>query len=228
MDTLIDNLRAMLPYWWVLVVGGAMALSDLYRWHWPDGKEIRMPHWLRLTISLLALVLAQFLAYRDEGKNLARVVEEKREFSIRNDALRGEVNNAHGENTTLSTENENLKAQIPNQDSLKVRARKAADEYEQFWKTVPKSPVCTQTNTMTPEEQRKAIEPCTIWWNKRTVDYQRLLGPRIMEIVEEFKAKGVDVMNIENCASNGFCGIPLSVQLRAFSLRLDAQDHLKH
>jgi hypothetical protein len=37
----------------------------------------------------------------------------------------------------------------------------------------------------------------------------------------------MDVLNIENCAAAGYCGIPLSVQLRAFSLRLDAHDNLK-
>jgi hypothetical protein len=50
---------------------------------------------------------------------------------------------------------------------------------------------------------------------------------RIMEIVQEFKAKGVDVMNIENCAALGWCGIPLSTQLRAMSERLDGGDHLR-
>jgi hypothetical protein len=130
--------------------------------------------------------------------------------------------------TELETTNNLLRAKIPDETSLKVRSLEAADEYERFWRTQPKSPACNQTSTMTPEEQRKAIEPCNIWWNKRTADYQRLLAPRIMEIVAEFKAKGVDVLNIENCASMGFCGIPLSVQLRAFSLRLDAQDHLAH
>lgn len=68
-----------------------MALSDLYKWHWPDGKEFRLPHWLRLAISIVALLLAQFLAYRDQGKNLARVIEEKRELSIVNDALKGKI-----------------------------------------------------------------------------------------------------------------------------------------
>jgi hypothetical protein len=121
-----------------------------------------------------------------------------------------------------------LKAQVPIEDSLKVRSLKAADEYEQWWRRQSKSPDCNQTSTMTPEEQRKAIEPCAAWFSQRQADYQRLLAPRIMEIVQEFKAKGVDDLNIENCAASGFCGIPLSVQLRSFSLRLDGQDHLKH
>jgi len=130
--------------------------------------------------------------------------------------------------TELENEANGLRAKIPDERSLKVRSLEVANEYEQFWRSQRKSPVCIQKNTMTPEEQRKAMEPCAIWWNKRTAEYQQLLAPRIMEIVEEFKAKGVNVLNIENCASTGFCGIPLSVQLRSFSLRLDAQDHLAH
>jgi hypothetical protein len=117
-----------------------------------------------------------------------------------------------------------LTARVPDERSLKVRSWEAADEFEHFWQRQPRQPVCKQTPAMTPQEQQKAIEPCAKYFQQRTMDYQRLLAPRIMEIVEEFKAKGIDVMNIQNCATEGFCGIPLSVQLRAFSLRLNAQD----
>ena len=60
---LLDNLHAMLRYWWVLLVGGAMASSDLFNWHLPKGKEFKLPHWARLAVSVGAIVIAQSLAY---------------------------------------------------------------------------------------------------------------------------------------------------------------------
>jgi hypothetical protein len=46
-------------------------------------------------------------------------------------------------------------------------------------------------------------------------------------MVEEFRAKGMSVINIEHCAADGWCGISISVQLRAFANRLDANDNVK-
>ncbi len=127
----------------------------------------------------------------------------------------------------LEAETDALRAKLPDDKSLKVRLIEAAEEYDQFWQKYPKGPMCTQTNTMTPEQQRKTIEPCTNYFLKRETDYQQLMAPKIMALVQEFKAKGGNVLNIENCAAAGYCGIPLVVQLKAFSLQLDTRDTLK-
>jgi len=227
MHSLVANLRAILPYWWVLVVGGALAVSDLYNWHRPEGKEFRIPHSWRLTISVAAIVLAQFLAYRDQGENLAKVIDEKRELSIQNDTLRRQRDSENSENARLTDENARLKAQIPSETSLKARAVRTADDYEKFWRTRPKTPECLQTSQMTPEEQRTAMAPCNAWQFKIMQEYSERFAPTIMAMVEEFRAKGINVRDIENCAPSGFCGIAISVQLRAMAARLDASDNVK-
>jgi uncharacterized SAM-binding protein YcdF (DUF218 family) len=119
-----------------------------------------------------------------------------------------------------------LKARIPDERSLKVRSLEAADDFGKFWKRQPKEPVCNQTG-LTPEQQQKAIQPCVEFFNKRTLLYQQVLAPRVMAIVAEFKAKGANVSNIENCAAMAYCGIPMVVQLKALSEQLDAHDNLK-
>jgi hypothetical protein len=128
----------------------------------------------------------------------------------------------------LETENKELRSRLPDERSLKVRSLAAADEFEQFWRKQPKEPVCKQTPTMTPEEQRRVIQPCTDYFNKRTVLYQQVLAPKIMAIVQEFKTKGANVINLENCAALAFCGISITVQLRALSEQLNGQDSLRN
>ncbi len=120
-----------------------------------------------------------------------------------------------------------LKARVPDERSLKVRSLEAADEFEKFWKRQPKAPTCTQTAGMTPEQQQKVLMPCVEYYNRRTAEYQQVLAPRIIAIVEGFRSKGVNVKDIENCVQTAFCGLPISVQLRAFSERLDAQDNVR-
>lgn len=82
-----DYLYALWGYWWLLVMGIAMPVPDLYQWLHPGGKEFVVPYKIRLSIALLAVVLAQFLAYRDANRNLSLVIDEKRAFSIDNNAL---------------------------------------------------------------------------------------------------------------------------------------------
>jgi len=127
----------------------------------------------------------------------------------------------------LQAETAGLRVRIPDDRSLKTRSLQAADEFERFWKRQPKEPTCNQAG-LTPAQQQEAIKPCADYYNKRTFLYQQALAPKIMAIVAEFKGKGASVMNIENCASTAFCGIPIAVQLRALSEQLTAQDDLKN
>lgn len=80
---------------------------------------------------------------------------------------------------------------------------------------------------MTPQQQQDSMKPCLEFLNKQQAQYQHLFAPKIMAIVAEFKAKGANVLNVENCAPTGFCGISIPVQLRALSEQLDAHDNLK-
>jgi hypothetical protein len=120
-----------------------------------------------------------------------------------------------------------LRSLIPSEQSLKVRATRTADELVTFWKTRPKQPVCTQTSKMTPAEQQAAITPCTQYQMVVMQQYSEQFAPAIMAMVEEFRAKGISVRDIEHCVPDGFCGIAISVQLKAMAARLDAKDNVK-
>lgn len=121
-----------------------------------------------------------------------------------------------------------LKAQIPHEGSLKIRTVRMADDLDQFFRQRAKhAPTCNQTSTMTPDEQRAVIAPCSKYYFEGQSQYQGRFAPEVMAMVQEFKAKGVDVRNIENCASESICGIAISVQLRAFAALLDANDGVK-
>src|SRR2546422_9908173 len=80
-------LKATGAYWWFLFVGVLMPLPDLWKHFHPQGKELPLPRWLRWTVGLFCISLAQFLAYRDQTINLTRVIEEKRQFSIQINTL---------------------------------------------------------------------------------------------------------------------------------------------
>jgi hypothetical protein len=122
-----------------------------------------------------------------------------------------------------------LTTPIPKEASLKNRLLQAANEYERFFRRRAKhQPTCDQTSTMSPEEQRAVLEPCNKYAFELMAEYQQRFAPNIMAMVEECRAKGINVRDIENCAPQGwYCGIGISVQLRAFAARLDANDNVK-
>src|SRR5260370_2963927 len=81
-----EYLVTILHYWWALLPGLVMPLRNVYRWFHPKHKELEIPHWIRLGSVVAALFLAQFLAYRNSAKNLAVVIEEKRQVSMTSNA----------------------------------------------------------------------------------------------------------------------------------------------
>jgi hypothetical protein len=80
-----DYLWATIAYWWLLVPGALMPLPEIFKALHPKGKEISIPWWwLRMAILFGCFTLAQFLAYKDVRRNLAQVIEEKRQQSSTN------------------------------------------------------------------------------------------------------------------------------------------------
>jgi hypothetical protein len=128
----------------------------------------------------------------------------------------------------LDSEVNELRAKLPAEKSLKVRLLQAANDYEELWRKPPKEPICTQKNTMTPEEQQKVIAPCVAWMNARETKYQRFLAPEIIELIRIAKGKGADVsQDLEQCTPTGACGQnPLPLRLRALSNSLNAHDEV--
>jgi hypothetical protein len=83
-DTLVQYLRVIIPYWWIIFPGAFLPLLDIRKHLYPHSKEIPIPRWLRWTIAIICLSIAQFLAYRNSQSNLYTVIEEKKELSIKN------------------------------------------------------------------------------------------------------------------------------------------------
>jgi len=145
-----------------------------------------------------------------------------------NERLRQSATKLTAELEGEKQENAMLSAKVPSEVSLKKRALKAANEFELFFRNRAKhAPSCSQTSSMSPEEQRTAIEPCAKYNMDTMNEYAERFAPETMAMVEEFRGKGINVRDIENCAPQGWCGIAISVQLRAFAARLDTNDNVK-
>jgi len=87
-----DNLYAVAAYWWVIVVGVVMPFLDLLKFlhptkHW----EFKLHPSLRIAIAALALIIAEFLAYKDQASNLAAVIEAKRQLSMQLNSKNTEI-----------------------------------------------------------------------------------------------------------------------------------------
>jgi hypothetical protein len=229
LNVLGEYVVAVIGYWWLVVPGVLMPLPDIYKALHPRGKQLEISRPLRIGIFSVMILAAQFLTYKDSINNLSKVIEEKRELTIQLNAANETVHQKEIELASVKLERDDLKNKVPNEGSLKTRALDAASQYERFFRERAKhQPTCNQTPSMPPEEQRAVIEPCAKYNLEMVSEYQQRLAPNIMAIVEEFRAKGVNVMNIENCAPQGwFCGTSISVQLRAFANRLDAKDNIK-
>lgn len=228
-NVLGEYLVGVIGYWWLFVPGVLMPLPEIYNALRPKGKQLEISRPLRITIFVVSILAAQFLTYKDSTRNLSKVIDEKRELAIQLNAANETIHQKEVELESMKQERDDLRGKVPNEGSLKTRAFNAASQYERFFRERAKhQPTCSQTSNMSLEEQRVAIEPCAKYNLEMANEYQQQLAPNVMAIVEEFRAKGVNVMNIENCAPQGwYCGISISVQLRAFANRLDAKDNIK-
>jgi hypothetical protein len=194
------------------------------------GKAAMIAHWRQnLGIVALAAAVANLLWYGPLiGRALVQVVYDDHASLVeQNQTLETQVHMVTAELQKLELENSDLKQKVPAETSLKSRALQTADDLDRFFaKRSKNEPSCVQTSSMTAEEQRAIIQPCAKY-NLETQNEYAKFAPTIMSMVQEFKAKGISVQDIENCAPLGFCGIPISTQLRAFAARLDAKDNVK-
>jgi hypothetical protein len=98
-------------YWWFLAGGVLMTFLAFYKHFHPDGKDLILPKWARWASAVLCLYLAQFMAYRNQTLNLAKVVEEKRQFSMKINAL----------DTELADKNQLLQQSVERENECKSK-----------------------------------------------------------------------------------------------------------
>ena len=156
-----EYLKATSAYWWFLFVGVLMPLPDIWKHFHPQGRELPLPRWLRWTAALLCVSFAQFLAYRDQTINLARVIEEKRQFSININNLAAELGEEKQKIKALSQRVATVREP---KNSLRRRTMQLADEMQKYFlnrANDPNRPPFAVPNLNDPnpsEEQKRAIE----------------------------------------------------------------------
>jgi hypothetical protein len=83
MSELLTFLRsyglAIFHYWWLMIFGAPQVINNVWKWFHPQRKDAPIPHWVRVTFGVFAIVLAQGLVYRDSLKNLNTVIQEKQD-----------------------------------------------------------------------------------------------------------------------------------------------------
>jgi len=109
-DVVWDYFLAALRYWWLLVPGVVMPVLDISRAHF---RDFRVPRWLTISISLTALVTAQFLAYKDSIKNLSNVIIEKRLADSKGWHLGEELSETARSNVALKAHIADLESKPP-------------------------------------------------------------------------------------------------------------------
>ena len=112
-EVLLAYIRAILSYWWVIVAGIVMPCADLFKWHHKSSKELVIPYWARLMITVIAVIAAQFFAFRDAQHNLSVVIGEKGTLTGENIQLRTKV-------AELEQQAKDLKERIPAKNTADV------------------------------------------------------------------------------------------------------------
>jgi hypothetical protein len=113
------------------------------------------------------------------------------------------------------------------QDSLRKRTLALARELEVFDQRRSKTFPGYSTEHMTPDEAQAAIQAASKY-DLATQDlYRKQFAVPIVAVVNEFKAKGIDVSAVEEKAQEGYRIRELITSLRAMTLRVDAQGRVK-
>jgi hypothetical protein len=118
---------------------------------------------------------------------------------------------------------------VHHESSLRDRANKLANELQSFNDDRDKHmPGYSESGPLT-FEQRQAIEAPYNAYRQQTYKlYEERFSVRVVTIVQEFKALGVDVSQIENCAAAGLCPtMPIPIQLHALAARLDDNGNVR-
>jgi hypothetical protein len=177
---------------WLLVVGVLMPLPDLYRHFHPKRKELFIPRWLVLTLGAGFLLLAQFLAYRDEAGNLAQVIEDKREFSIKINEQGVRLQNDEQEIADLKKRPDHLPSIGEPKNSLRRRVMQLAAELESLVREQNAVlPTQEESQAMTAEQKEAASRAFQEATKKTDTLYMSNFRSRTVGIIAELKSKGL-------------------------------------
>ena len=113
-------------------------------------------------------------------------------------------------------------------DSLRKRTLALAHELEIFDRKRAKTFPGYSTEHMASDQEQAARVTLNAYMAKSTELFQKQFAVPTVGIVQELKAKGMDVSTIEEQAQYGFRLPELITSLRAMAGRLDAQGNVRH
>jgi hypothetical protein len=174
-----------------------------------------------IAVAVLAAILIAIQAYRSYNSAQDLKAEIQKQGADTRQAVREEGGRP-------------IKVEMPLQptaepgSSLRRRALKIVGQLADFDKERSTGfPGYTVTNKMTPEEQNAVMKPAEAY-NRRTYElYQQRFAVPTVGIVQEFKAKGMDVSAVEQQAQDGYRLAELVTSLRAMAGRLDQRGDVK-
>jgi hypothetical protein len=113
--------------------------------------------------------------------------------------------------------------------SLRDRANKLANELQAFTDERDKHmPPLIEKGPMTTEQLQAAQAPQYHYLLETYKLYEKQFSVRVVTVVAEFKAHGLDVSPIESCAAAGVCSpTPIPVELHALAARLDDNGNVR-
>jgi len=200
--------------------------SEKTKW-WYRGAFIVMG------LAFIGLGVWQFDRADKESKRLAG---EHQQEQLRNE---GNLNYMQGQ---LDTQNKLLAALTANSDpkqiavllagmsprgsTLKRDTHAICLEIEQWW-TLRQKKDPPPTIAIPGKPTQKENDDQTAYWQKLNNEYYTRFGPRVLAILQQYGAKGVDVRMLEQSASYGYMPQNIVLELRSFANRLDDSGNLK-
>lgn len=194
--------------------------------------------WLRISLAAIfsLLGLGEYVAIRQaEAAHEAEVKEHQAE-QIRNE---GNLKYMQGQ---LDTQNKLLAALTANSDPKQVATLLAGmnsqrstlkrdtltlcAEIEQWFATRQKKDP-SPTIAIPGKPTQKENDDQNAYWQKFSADYYTRFGPKVLAILQQYGAKGVDVRMLEQSASYGYMPQNIILELRSFANRLDDDGNLK-
>jgi hypothetical protein len=172
-----------------------------------------------IVVAILAAILIAIQAYRSYNSAQDLKAEIQKQGADTRETVREEGSRP-------------IKVEMPPtvepESSLRRRALKLAAELAAFDKERSKDyPGYTVTNKMTAAEQEAITKPAKAYDNMTYQLYQQRYVVPTVGIVQEFKAKGMDVSAIEQQAQYGYRLAELVTSLRAMAGRLDERGDIK-
>jgi hypothetical protein len=113
------------------------------------------------------------------------------------------------------------------EDSLRKRTLALVRELEIFDKKRSKTFPGYNSEHMTPEEAQAANQTLNRYLQESSDLYRKQFAVPVVSVVNEFRAKGIDVSAIEEQAQYGYRLPELITYLRAMTLQIDAQGRVK-